>query len=270
MRVFNLFLAILCLGASALPAAAQTPEERERLAWVMQRGRLLFALDRAAWVGTDDLLARMPNPGNAGVRGYIVERDGPALIVTFFGGPDDAQVAFYRGRVENHQVVDRQVYPATGRPSLTALQRRLAAIRGMAGRLGRRPCGDRPFNTAVIPPETPDGPIDLYLLTPQMRQGEYPFGGHYRSTIAADGSVQSSRAFTNTCLTMDIRRHVPPDGQPVSIAVTHLLDPIPTEIHVFTALSSGLDVYVGTRDRNWIVSCNGIRLLEEPAGSPKS
>jgi hypothetical protein len=32
------------------------------------------------------------------------------------------------------------------------------------------------------------------------------------------------------------------------LVVTHLLDPIPTEIHVFTALAAGLPVFVGTED----------------------
>jgi hypothetical protein len=30
--------------------------------------------------------------------------------------------------------------------------------------------------------------------------------------------------------------------------ITHLLDPVPTEIHVFTAFGSGLPLYVGVRD----------------------
>jgi hypothetical protein len=203
------------------------------------------------------------------LRGYIVERDGSAFIVTFFGGPDEAPVAYYRGRVENHRVASRELFAADARPPLSALQRRLAAARGMATRLGRRPCGDRPFNTAAIPPETPEGPIDLYLLTPQVEQNVYPLGGHYRFTIAADGSVTSSRAFTNSCLPMNPREGVPPGGEPVGMLVTHLLDPIPTEIHVFTALASGLDVFVGTSGRSWQVTRNGIQLLESTGGSSK-
>jgi hypothetical protein len=230
---------------------------------VQDRGRLLFGLDRAAWVATDDLLERIPDAQTAGVRGYVVERDGSAFIATFFGGPEAAPVAFYRGRVENHRVVDREVYAAAARPALTPLQRRLAAVRDMGARLGRRPCGDQPFNTAAIPPQTPDGPIDLYLLTPQTTQNVFPLGGHYRFTVGADGAVQSSREFMRTCLAMDSRQGLPPGARPVGIAVNHVLDPHPTEIHVFTALTSGLDVFVTAGGRQWQVARDRIRLQRQ-------
>ena len=60
MRLFKLLLACLCLAGITAPASAQTAEERAQLAWVVERGRLIFDLDRAAWVGTDDLLERLP------------------------------------------------------------------------------------------------------------------------------------------------------------------------------------------------------------------
>ena len=262
MRIFKLLLAFLCFVGAAVPAGAQTAEERSQLDWVIERGRLLFDLDRAAWVGTDDMLARVDESAGQGMRGYVVEPEAAAYIVTFFGGPEDAPVAFYRGRVENHRVVDREIFPADTRPPLTALQRRLAAVRGMAGQLGRRPCGDAPFNTAVIPPTAPDGPIDLYLLTPQVRANEYPLGGHYRFTIAADGSVQSSREFTRACMAMDPSRGAPQGARPAALMITHLLDPIPTEIHVFSSLTSQLPIYVMTGERVWEVNGNEIRRVE--------
>lgn len=267
MRIFRLLPAFSGLLLATMPAAAQSTEAR--LAWVVERGRLLFDLDRAAWVGTDDAMARIGELAREGLRGYIVEPEGGAYTVTFFGGPADAPVAYYRGRVENHRVVDRELFPVDGRPPLTAIQRRLADVRDRAGQLGRRPCGDASFNTAIVPPATPDGPIDLYLLTPQVDRNTYPFGGHYRFTIGADGSVQASRAFTRTCLAMNSRQGIPADATPVALTVTHLLDPIPTEIHVFTALSSGLDLYVATGDRTWHVSRDRIRLLEERSGRSK-
>ena len=39
------------------------------------------------------------------------------------------------------------------------------------------------------------------------------------------------------------------DGKECVAYVTHLLDPVPTEIHVFTALASGLPVAVGTGEK---------------------
>lgn len=247
------------------PAFAQTETESERIAWTLERGRLLFEIDRAAWVGTDDMLERMPDPANSGMRGYIVERDGPGFAVTFYGAPPAAPLAFYRGIVRDGRVVSREIFPADARPPLTGVQARLAAARDMAAGLGRRPCVDRPFNTAVIPPDTPAGPVDLYLLTPQVRNDEFPLGGHFRFTIAADGTVEASRPFTNACLNM----RVPPGERTQALFVTHLLDPVPTEIHVFSAMTSGFAIGVATgADSLWWVTGDEIRLVDEMQLSP--
>ena len=262
MQAFRALSAIIFAVAVAAPSLAQTAEERARLDWVGQRGRMLYDLDRAAWVGTDDMLERIRDARSIGLRGYIVERDGEALSVIFFGGADAAPVAFYRGRVVDGRVVDRDVFPAGARPALTPAQRRLAAVRAMAPLMDRRSCNEGALNTAVIPPESPDGPIDLYLLTPQVRTGEFSFGGHSRFTIAADGSVVSSRDFARSCLVFGGERSPRPE-RTEAMMVTHLLDPIPTEIHVFTSLSARLPVFVGTADqRVWAVEGDRIRLIQ--------
>jgi hypothetical protein len=260
MRRIAALPVLLAVSFGALAQPSPVAEEQRQLAWVAERGRLLFEIDRAAWVGTDDMFAQIPNAASSGMRGYVVERDGGGLAVIFFGGPTDAPVAFYRGRIENRQVVSRQVYPADSRPPLTAAQRRLAAVSELSRTLDRRPCGSAPFNTAIIPPVTPDGPIDLYLLTPQVREGIWPAGGHYRFTFGSDDTILSSRAFTNSCI--ELGGAPGPDERPVALVVTHLLDPIPTEIHVFTSLTSGLALGVGTSnpERMWWVAGDRIEI----------
>ena len=267
MRWLGIVMAIICLSGPA--AAAQggqpTPEERSQLDWVSARGHLLFELDRAAWLGTDDMIARLRDYRTIGLRGYVVERDGDAFVVTFYGGAPDNPVAFYRGRVENRRIVSRDVFDAASRPALTALQRRLATARETANRLGHRPCGRAPFNTVAVPPDTADQPIDLYLLTPQAREGEFPMGGHFRATINADGTIGSNRAFTRSCLPM------PRPENGVALFVTHLLDPIPTEIHVFTSFASGVPVLVAAGGRVFAVVRENISLTDVPLpGSPKT
>ncbi len=252
------FLAVPPAVAMQAPAPISAAEQ-VLLDRAIARGRLLFELDRAAWVGTDDMMANLPDFRSIGLRGYIVERDGDAYSITFYGGGADAPAAFYRGRVENRRIVSREVFPAAQRPALTPLQRRLAATREAANRLGRRPCGDRPFNTVVIPPEAPDAEIDLYLLTPQVRNGEFPMGGHFRATIGADGNVGENREFTRSCLSMAR----PPNA--AGLFVTHLLDPVPTEIHVFTSLTADVPIFVGIRNRVFAVTGDRITISDLPA-----
>ncbi len=259
-----LVAAALLAATLAAPAFAQpiTPAEQTQIDWVTARGRLLFELDRAAWVGTDDMMARIRDYRTAGMRGYFVEREGTAFVVTFFGGPADAPVAFYRGRVENRRVASRDVFAASERRALTPLQRRLVAAREMAGRLGYAPCGRTPFNTLVVPPDTPDGPIDLYLLTPQPSAGTFPLGGHFRATIEANGTVAANRGFTRSCLMMPR-----PDGA-AGLFVSHLLDPVPTEIHVFTSFTAGVPVFVGIGGRVFEVNQERISISDMPAPPP--
>lgn len=248
------------MAATCASAFANDNDEAARLAWTLERGRLLFEIDRAAWVSTDDMLGQVRDAATSGMRGYIVERDQSGFIVTFYGGPSDAPIAFYRGVVRERRVVSREVFVASSRPLLTAMQKRLAIARDRASSLGRRSCNGHPFNTAVIPPDAQDEPIDLYLLTPQVRGDEFPFGGHFRFTIAGDGSVLSDRPFTNSCLAMQ----VPPGERPAALGVSHLLDPIPTELHVFTAMTSGFPIMVGTNhpDRAWWVTGEEMRLID--------
>jgi len=263
------FIAFLAALLAAAPALAQSQAERTAIDFAIERGRLLYAVDRAAWVATDDLQAKMSNWRSAGLRGYVVDRDGDGFQVLFYGGPADSPVAFYRARVANHRVVSSEVFPAEARVPLTPLQRRLVAAREAAGAAAaasrRRPCGSRPFNVAVIPPDSADAPVDVYLMTPQERNGEYPFGGHYRVTIAADGSASGERAFTNSCLTMS--GQAPGGSRGAVMAVSHLLDPVPTEIHVFTSLTSrmGVMVIIPEPQRFYGVSGDRIEAIATPA-----
>lgn len=259
---------ILCLlpliFACAAPAFAQTAEEQVRLDWAQQRGRLLYEIDRAAWVTTDDLRERVPDLNGSGMRGWVVEREGAGYGVIFYAGEGDARVAAYRARVESNRVVAAEVIAPALRPPLTAAQRRLADARDVIARdvlRDLRFCARSSPNLAIIPPETPDAPIDVYVLTPQEQTDIFPFGGHHRVTISASGQVLSRRAFTNSCVNMPVR-----DGQgrqPESLFITHLLDPLPTEIHVFMSTWTGFPVGVSTpdSDRVWMIENERIRVI---------
>jgi len=248
--------------------SAQTAEEQTRLAWAEQRGQMLFEIDRAAWVTTDDLAARIADLRSSGIRGWTVERDGQGYVVVYYTGEGAARVALYRGRVENNAVVSGEVFPEGSRPPLTPAQRRIADARDLVPRLGRQPCTPASFNVAVIPPEAPGAAIDVYALTPQVENDVFPFGGHFRATVSPSGEIVAQRAFTNSCLNMSRRGH--DQSITAALGVTHLLDPIPTEIHVFLSIWAQLPVFVGTRSpfRLWEVDGRHIRLVPTPPDSP--
>jgi hypothetical protein len=264
--ILSLWLA-LAPALLAAPAAAQTEAEQRQLDWAQERGRLIFALDRVAWVATDDLRGRVPDPVAAGVRGYIVDRDATGFIPIFFGEEDGRPVAIYRARVTGPRgVSDAMLFAPGERPPLTARQVRLvqALNRVRQGRVAR--CTAAAPNVSIIPPAGDDDPIDVYVTAPQMRQGHVQFGGHERISIGPHGQEIARRPFTRSCLEVPL----PPEQarrQGAMLGVRHLLDPVPTEIHVFLAMAARAPIAViaGDPARTWQVTGESIALLQQGA-----
>lgn len=250
-------LALALAAAAAFPAAAQSPAEKAQLDGVLERGRLIHAIDRAAWVATDDFMAKAPAAVKAAARGYVVEPSAEGFAVTFYDSVEGRHSALYVGRVAAGRLVGGEL-SAAARPPLDAAQLRLVRARQAAAKADYRPCTGA-FNVTVVPPASPAAPLDVYLLSAQVKNGEYPAGGHFRLVLAPDGKLVSSRKFTNSCLELS---GAPGSGGPAAaLVVTHLLYPMPTEIHVFIALSAGVPLYVGAGDRVWSVTGEAITLI---------
>jgi hypothetical protein len=263
------FLLPLLLIAAAPPPAQMTPEETAKTDWAAHRGDLLFDVDRAAWVTTDDMIARLGGRRDIPVKGWVVERDGTApgaFIVTYFGDGPAGRVAWYAGHVRDHKVVSGEVFAEGSRPPLTPVQARIADAVALArAQTQFRPCTPANFNAAAIPPETPDGPVDVYLLTAMTESGVFPMGGHYLVRVGADGKIVSTRPFTKSCINMS----PPPatnSSQPAALMLTHLLDPTPTEIHVFMSIWTRFPIFVATgegkKPRIWAVAGPAIHLVQ--------
>lgn len=262
IRLLLLLAALLAAPVGAQAQTRPTAEEQQQVGWVTERGRLLFEIDRAAWVTTDDMRERLSRDAQAAVRGWTVERDSAGYVVVYYMlGEEEVRRALYRGRVENRRVVSRETFPPGSGPELTPMQRRIADAFNLVTQMDARICADTRPNIAVIPPDSLEAPMDVYVLTPQIRAGTYPLGGHNRATFSAAGTLLSQRAFTNSCL--DMTRN----DRAAAMGVSHLLDPIPTEIHVFMSIWIGLPIFVGTGQpqRVWEVTGERIDLVEEPA-----
>jgi hypothetical protein len=230
----------------------------------VQRGRLLGLIDRSGRFATQDLLSRVSDPAAAGITGWIAEPEGNGVAVTFYADTDAGPVAVYRANILGGRVVSRDVHvAAAARPPLNPIQARMAAARAATGRLDHRPCAGEEFNVFVVPPTTADGPIDVYQISPQTRRGFYFLGGHFKTSIAADGSVTGTRGFTNACLDTAVAE--PAAGaRPAPIAVTHLLDPLPQEIHVFLSIWTGHPLFVVAGEPQRLFGVTPDRIVEAP------
>ncbi|MGZ8285846.1 MAG: hypothetical protein ACXW27_08410 [Allosphingosinicella sp.] len=256
-------LIVLTALVAAAPAARMSSEETIRVEAAASRGQLLFELDQAAWVTTDDMLARFAGRRDMPIKGWVIERasSGGGYAVTYFGDGLTGPVAWYAGAVRGGKVVAGQTFPEGGRPALTPAQVRLKEAADVArAYTGYQPCTRARFNVAIVPPATASDPIEAYLLSAQIEPKVFPAGGHYRLRID-DGKVVSHRRFMNSCMNVDMRVK-PKQGEPAALFLNHILDPVPTEIHVFVSMSMRKPIYVMANKRTWAVEGARIRAVQ--------
>ena len=262
LRGLKACLAFLLLVAAA-PAARMSGTEQARIQAALDRGVLLFELDQAAWVTTDDLIERLGGRRDMPIKGWVVERGGGRgdYVVTYFGDGAAGPVAWYSGAVRQGKVVSGEVFAETARPALTAAQLRLKEAADVArAYTDYQPCTPNRFNLAIVPPAAPDAPVEAYLLSAQTERNVYPLGGHYLLRIQS-GKVESHRRFMKSCMNLDTAAE-PGKGAPMALVVAHLLDPTPTEIHVWVSMWMKKPIYVMTGKTLWTVEGPTIRLLE--------
>lgn len=253
---------------AAMPAMAKPAEIELQSADAAQvRGRQMFAYDQAAWHGTDAFRADIARAGldlqglaaERGLAGYIVEPgEGGELLTTFYGDQGGSLQALARYRVVGGKVVGGGLLGLDADSGLSPLAVRMIGARQLA--LATMAVGDhglcspdRP-NTLILPPDAA-GVISAYVLTSNTQAGVYPAGGHYRFDIGADGKLAGERRFMNACFPLDFRPNRKGD-RPDAIFLTHLLDPQPTEIHVFVSLNIpvALGVITVANKAVWMVS----------------
>lgn len=266
MTILHRLLLAIALALSAVTVATAQPSQDARVQMAFERGKLIYDLDQAAWHGTDTMLERLPEKRRSEIRGWVVEPDGDAFLLLFYGYDGETPYGLFSARFKDGKVVwSHEIKPGEPR-ALTQAQQQMAAARAAITKSISSPgsqirsCTSGPLNTVVIPPVSETAPVEVYLLTPQTTRDQYPFGGHYLLTVGPDGKVVSSRPFMKSCLTQTLEPNT------VAAMITHLLDPQPTEIHAFLSRWIGKPVYVMVTEPQqlWEVSPAGIRKVDKP------
>lgn len=249
--------AALALGEPATGAAPATaglsPTEQVQLQQNLDRGLDLYRYDQSAWHVTDAALPALSEQAMSVARGYITTPAPNGFRTTFFGELDGNYIALYSAVWTGSAIEQRRLYPPDQRVPVSAEERRLILARKVAldsvDKL--QMCSPAQPNIIVVPGA--GGLTHVYVMTPTTKADSYPLGGHHRIDVK-DGKVIATRTFTNSCLEMS-RGGRP---QTVAMGVTHLLDPAPTEIHVFTAFAARVPIYVGMADgRIFVVEVSG-------------
>lgn len=244
-----------CLAAAAnddLPQALAPEQEALAITAAETIGRAIFEHDRAAAVATDAALAQRAFKRDRRVRGWLTEAREDGIAVTFI---DQTPSALYRVMVSPTGQAEPLLALETPEP-LSSREAGAAAARAVALAASFQPCS-KTYNTVVLPLQAGagDGWI-VYLLPGTTRHDTVPIGGTYRMEVR-DGAVVSQRAFTRSCIALN---RGPKVG---AMMITHLLDPVPTEAHVFWSLWAGTPMYLTTPPAGlWSIERGVIREVE--------
>lgn len=260
---------LLATGAQAQSAEALLPlaaAEQARLDAAGVIGKQIYDYDQAAWITSDVLVKRIPRNRFPSFGGWVVEPRGDgALVVSYYGMRDGTAFIMFIGVAKGGNVIEERVFTEADHVALSPIQKRMADAKQVAmsrvGGTGHNPCAPAAFNPVVLTPVAANDPVTVYLLTPQTKSGYFPFGGHFRIDVDKAGRTITDRAFTNSCVDLEKPPTIDP-ARPNFGFITHLLDPTPTEIHVFLSLWMHNPVIVGTSDnRIWLVDGTQVSLV---------
>jgi hypothetical protein len=251
IRRFVLAASLALVFAHPASAADQPPPIRAfDIPTIERLGGAIYRQDRAAWLATDAVMAKVADPHGAGIKGWIVEGEGDDEKVRFLRDTGAGLEAGYDVLVTDKGA--QAVVEPTDR-SLTANERTAFAARQTAIR--NLPDACRPgYNSVLIRDVEGDGWL-VWLLAPSPARDAIPFGRHYRFSISADGqTVNRIDALSASCLTMDAKQDLPAGAKSAALYVTHIVSPTPVETHVFLGLLYRIPIAVGTgKDTVWIV-----------------
>lgn len=239
MRAYLLALVLALSNAAVMseePRFAELPPDQEAAALRTAEavGATIYRHDRAAALATDAAVRTRAFKKDRRVKGWITEEQGSHILVTFI---DQTPAALYRIKVSDSGI-DGGVVSLESPTSLSVFESGAAAARALAIGSGFEPCSDK-YNSIVLPDKNTPGNWTVYMLPGTTKKNLVPIGGTYR--IDTDGkTVISRRGFTRSCIALQN------DARAIGLMITHLLDPTPTEAHVFWSLWSGKSLYVST------------------------
>ncbi len=262
--IYYILLSLAAILAAHDSALSQTDvlsdDQQAQLQKALGRGQKIYLHDQAAWHTTDALQEIVPRNRWAEIRGWIVDVEERGFRVTYYGTDERGYYGIFSALWSQDNGVSEGVLITDKWPSFSANQlRRIEAIQVAREQSLTRCVEDRPFNVVAFPDEEqPDRDI-VYLLSPTLETNSYPAGKHYQLTVEK-GKIVSQRAFTNSCLVL--RNNT--DQKVAALFLTHLLDPVPTEIHAFLALSARQPIYVS------IAELEKIWVMEIIGGEPRA
>jgi hypothetical protein len=251
--------------AKPVPEALR-PAVSEAEAW----GTRIYLHDRAAWLATDAMFeSRRGEALKPRLGGWVTEdtTDGVRVIFVSKGA---TPVRLYEQEMRRDERLGKGVFESP--EPLTAEHLAQIRARATAGATDFEPACAQRYNAVTL--RDGDG-WRVYLMPGFSQQGVIPYGGYHLVKVTATGTeVVAQRAFSRGCLDIDDGSKDEGRGRPVFSMVTHVLDPTPTEVHVFTSFHMRVPTMVMTSGAgddpvNWIVSRGAISYQGTLGNAPR-
>jgi hypothetical protein len=252
-------------SAESVPQELPPQEEQAALRRAEATGLTIYKHDHAAAVATDAVGALGILKSDKRIRGWITEARGESILVTIISGDaNEAPQALYRVIVSKEGEVTGPPEELKVPQALTEFESGAAAARGFAVKYSFQPCAER-YNTVVLPADASASPNWVVYLIPGTQDAlRIPLGGAHRLELDATGrNLISERGFTRSCVALGDPKG-DPKKRPVMLVATHLMDPVPTEIHVYWNLVSGipLDILTTSNGAIWNISTGHISIVQ--------
>ena len=252
-------------AADSVPQELPPQEEQAAIRRSEATGLTIYKHDHAAAVATDALGALGIFKSDKRIRGWITEEQGEGTLVTIISGDaNEVPQALYRVSVSKEGEVTGPPRELKTPEVLTAFESGAAAARIFAGKYSFQACAEH-YNTVVLPGDSSTTPNWVVYLIPATRDAlRIPLGGAHRLELDATAlQLINERGFTRSCLVIGDPK-ADAKQRPVMLMASHLLDPVPTEIHVFWNLWSGipLDILTPPYGTVWSISKGHISLVQ--------
>lgn len=232
-----------------------TPEQIQKLQFSEQAGYLIWIKDSLAWTATDKVREELDLNTIQNPKGWLVHLDPEGNHkVSFYRTDGDEQLLVFADVFydDSFEISGFNINPSR---VVSEKEKTMLAALSNAGASITEVCSEN-LNTVVL--EDDDG-WNVFFLTPPSNPDIIPMGGAQRVLVSQDGqTILEKEAYSKSCL------HLQPQGANVeALMISHIVDEIPSPIHVFTSLSYDYPLYVATSLGLWKVTDGDIEELKD-------
>lgn len=234
-----------------------TPEQILKIQFNEQAGHLIWVKDSMAWIATDKIQEEMDLSAVQNPQGWIVHLDPEGKHrVSFYRKTDIGQTLPYADVFydDNLDFTDLHINPSR---AVTEKEQQMLAALSTASDSITESCSEN-LNTVVLEDEAG---WNVFLLTATTEPDVIPIGGAQRILVSQDGQkVIEQEHYSRACTKLEPMMK----GAKLKDAfLTHLIDDVPSPIHVFTSLSYGIPLMVVTPIGAWTVVNGDIEEIKE-------